>query len=252
MLLNLIRNTIFRSPEVLETSLDWLKVDIHSHLLPGIDDGCKTLEESAQIIRQMQDLGYESFITTPHIMGDFYRNTPQIIRAKLQELKMYLAQKNINVNIEAAAEYYLDEWFTRLIENEEELLTFGDNYILFETGFNNRPRQLQEVVFALQSRGYKPVFAHPERYHYLYQDFETLQTLYEQGVLLQANLNSFVGYYGKDAKMLAERLLEANMLSFLGSDCHGSRHLDALEHLSKSKCYEKLTAYDWHNQSLIA
>ena len=112
------------------------KVDLHSHLLPGIDDGVQTLEESIDLISNFSKLGYEKLITTPHIMSDFYANTPEIINAKLKEVRQAVSQAGLSIQIEAAAEYYFDENFIDLVESKKGLLTFGDNYVLFEIGFS--------------------------------------------------------------------------------------------------------------------
>lgn len=229
---------------------EFLTTDVHSHLLPGIDDGVKTFEEAQKIISRFIELGYKKLITTPHIMQDFYKNTPEIILGKLAELKTYLAEQDVEIELEAAAEYYFDDWFIKQIEKEEKLLTFGDNYILFETSFLNKPRQLFEVVFELQAQGYKPVFAHPERYNYVYDDFEILEKLIERGVILQLNLNSIVGYYGKNAKMIAELLIDQNMIQFAGTDCHGHRHLEALVNVQKRKYFTKLAKLELLNQHI--
>jgi protein-tyrosine phosphatase len=227
-----------------------IQVDMHSHLLPAIDDGSKSIEESLQLIQQLQKMGYRKLITTPHIMSDFYKNTPEIIHTKLKELKKVLEEQQIEIDIEAAAEYYLDEWFIHQIKKGENLLTFGNKYILFETNFYNKPAQLFEVIFDLQSQGYKPVFAHPERYFYLHNDFKTLEKIAERGVFLQLNLNSLSGYYTKPAQDFAEKMIEQQLVHFVGSDCHSSRHLEALKHTRTKKLYAKLADLKLLNNTL--
>ena len=122
---NIFRNHQ-KSPEIFSS------IDIHSHLLPGIDDGVQTLEESIEVISGFANMGYKKLITTPHIMGDFFKNTPTIINAKLAEVRNALKENEINIEIEAAAEYYLDEHFINLIDADAPLLTFADSYVLFE------------------------------------------------------------------------------------------------------------------------
>ena len=196
---------IFKSSPSEEVNIEnFIKVDLHSHLLPGIDDGSQNMLESASLIKGFKELGYQKLITTPHIMGDFYRNTPEIIHEQLHLLKAYLKDIEVEIEIEAAAEYYLDEWFIQMIEKGDEILTFGNNYVLFETSFMNKPQQLLDTIFKMQSQGYQPVLAHPERYTYLYDDPELLQTLRERGVLFQINLNSLTGYYSRSAQHFAE------------------------------------------------
>ncbi|MDX2303932.1 MAG: CpsB/CapC family capsule biosynthesis tyrosine phosphatase [Microscillaceae bacterium] len=210
--------------------------DLHSHLLPGIDDGSQSLEESENLIRRLIQLGYRKLITTPHIMQDYYRNTPEIILEKLQTLQEHLQKKQIEIELSAAAEYYLDEYFIDLLAKKKTLLTFGDNYLLFETSYINQPTNLFETVFLMQSMGYKPVLAHPERYLYLQQQFAILEKLHEYGVLFQLNINSLSGYYSRNAQIFAETLVNKSLVSFVGSDCHKIKHLDQME-LSRSKKY---------------
>ena len=217
-----------------------LTTDIHSHFLPGIDDGVSSLEESVAVIREMQQLGYNRAITTPHVMGDFYPNTPEIIHQKLEEVNNELQRQNIEFSLSAAAEYYLDEFFMAKLEDpNEKLLTFGDNYLLFETSYMNEPRFLKEAIFALRAAGYKPVMAHPERYIYFYDNEALLQDLISREVFMQVNLLSIDGYYSVPAKKLAEKLIKQKQVSFLGTDCHNLKHLRHLKLARKRKMYAK-------------
>jgi tyrosine-protein phosphatase YwqE len=215
--------------------LSVLRCDVHSHFIPGIDDGVKTMNESVSLIREFERLGYKKLITTSHILSDSFRNTPQIISAGVELVRAALKTENITVEIEGAGEYYVDFDFSRKIE-EEKLLTFGKNYLLFEISFVNPPDNLTHIIFQLQSKGYKPVLAHPERYLFWSRDFEKYEQLKEKGVLFQLNINSLAGYYSREAKKIAEQLIEKNMIDFVGSDCHNLRHLNVI----KSKAvYEK-------------
>jgi tyrosine-protein phosphatase YwqE len=129
-------------------------------------------------------------------------------------------------------------------------LTFGDKYLLFETSFYNKPFQISEVIFDLQSQGYKPVFAHPERYIYLYDEFDFLVDLAEKGVVLQINLNSLSGYYGKAAQEVAEKLIDLNLTYLVGTDCHQLKHLEVLENTRRKKYYTKLDEMKLINHQL--
>lgn len=218
----------------------FLHTDIHSHLLPAIDDGSKSYEESITLLKRFISLGYKKVITTPHIMSDFYRNTPEIIQSKLQKLREKIRENKLEIQVEAAAEYYMDDWFIRQVNKKEPLLTFDDRYLLFETSFMSKPKQFFEVIFKLQTQGYKPVMAHPERYTYLQGNFDLAEKIHSKQILLQINLNSLDGYYGKSAQKLAEKLIDKGMVSFAGSDCHGERHMACLEKVQKKKYYQKL------------
>lgn len=227
-----------------------LEVDIHSHLLPGLDDGAQSMVDSLELLQRFEALGYRKVITTPHIMSDFYRNTPEGIRQKLEEVRRAAREENIRIEIEAAAEYYLDEVFFEQLDRPEELLTFGNKYILFETGFINQPAILLEALFKMQSQGLKPVFAHPERYAYLQGNYSLAVDLAERGALLQINLNSLCGYYSSMAKKTAEKLIDDGLVSFVGSDMHNTKHMDSLDDAINTKYFDKLLAQDLLNNSL--
>jgi len=206
-----------------------IKADMHAHWLPGIDDGAQSIDDSLEIIKGLVGFGYEKLIATPHVMSDYYRNDPKTIKKKLAEVKKAVKQARIPVKLEAAAEYYLDEGFMRTLENGDELMTFGDGYILFETSFMNPSAYLDQAIFEMSSRGLKPILAHPERYVYLHGKYEKLAQIAEKGALLQVNLNSLTGYYSKACQKVATQLIDDGLVSFVGTDCHGERHLRVLQ-----------------------
>lgn len=208
--------------------LSVLKCDIHSHFIPAIDDGAKTLEDSILMIREMHNFGYRKIITTPHIMSDYFKNTPEIILKNLELLKSEIQKENIPIEIEAAAEYYLDFDFERKLD-EEKLLTFGANYLLFEISYLHPPDNLDHIIFKMITQGYKPVLAHPERYNYFHSTFSKYESIIEKGALLQLNINSLTGYYSIPTKNIAEKMIEKNMISFLGTDCHHAGHINLIK-----------------------
>ncbi|MFD2246260.1 tyrosine-protein phosphatase [Pontibacter ruber] len=230
---------LFGSSTAPEASLSVLGVDMHSHILPGLDDGADTLERSLELVQVMQELGYRKLIMTPHIMSDFYRNTPEGIRERLEVLKIAVKDAGIQMELDCAAEHYLDEGFLDKLENGEELLTFGDKYLLFETSFLNEPLNLREAIFKMRTFGYKPVLAHPERYTYFYGKFDELVALRDYGVLFQPNLNSLTGYYSPAARQVAEKLIDAGMVDFLGSDAHSLKHTNSLQKVLGCKYLQK-------------
>ena len=166
-------NIFNRKPKRLSTPVDLsvLVCDVHSHFIPGIDDGAKTIEESVQMITEMHNLGYKKVITSPHTMSDYYRNTSEIILSGCENVKQALKEANVPTELSSVSEYYLDFDFERKIK-EEKLLTFGNNYLLFEISYMNPPDNLFHVIFEMQLQGYKPVLAHPERYNFWHKDFE--------------------------------------------------------------------------------
>lgn len=209
-------------------------VDMHSHLLPGIDDGVDSLESAVEVIKGLHNLGYRKLITTPHIMHDFYRNSSQTILPLLGEVKEALLEAEVNIELEAGAEYYLDEHFMELIESDEKLLTFGDNYVLFELSFVARPLTLRDAIFKLQTKGYKPILAHVERYLYFHKDINELLELKNTGLFFQLNLLSLSGYYSKGVKQMAQKLVNHNVIDFIGSDCHNANQLISLSEVLQS------------------
>ena len=209
-----------------------LRADIHSHLIPGIDDGSSSLEESMLMIRKLSVLGYRKLVTTPHIMSDAYRNTPENIRAGLETVRNAIAAEGIPIEIDAAAEYYLDEVFAQTL-GSRELLTFGGDkkYILFETSYVASPMVLNDVIFDLLTKGYTPVLAHPERYQYLWNDdaVEEVRKLRARGILVQVNLTSFGGRYSKRAASIARGLAQEGLIDFVGTDLHHPAQLETLQ-----------------------
>ena len=221
------------------TDYSSVKVDMHSHLIPGIDDGAKTIEESIALIKSLHSAGFTRLITTPHIMSDYFKNTPEIINEGLGVVRAAILKENIPVNIDAAAEYYIDDGFMQKLEGEK-LMTFGDNYLLVEISYMNPPDNIKEIFFRAMLLGYKPVLAHPERYPYWYNNFDEYKSIRDSGIALQMNLNSLSGYYGPEAKKLAEKLIDHGMVDMVGSDMHHLKHAAALQRCLSDKYINKL------------
>jgi tyrosine-protein phosphatase YwqE len=226
------------------------KTDIHSHLLPGIDDGVKTLKEAEEVIRVFTGLGFTKSITTPHIMSDSYRNTPAIISAKAKELNAYLTENKIQFDIQFAAEYYFDEFLMDLVSGNSELLTFGDQYLLFETNTFAEPMLLDDFIFKLKVKGIKPVMAHPERYQYLENNNKRIEDLLDRGVLFQVNSLALSGHYSKAIQKNAYHLVERKLVHFLGSDCHTLHHATLLKDTLQHKYFKKALELPLLNYSI--
>lgn len=197
--------------------------DIHSHLIPGVDDGSPSVEASIEMLRALHELGFSRFITTPHIMADSYRNTPEIIHRGLDVLREGIAKAGLNVQVEAAAEYYLDEEFeTKLLRSP--LLSFGGSkkYLLFEMSYVTRSMSLEQVIFDLQMAGYCPVLAHPERYHFFWGNdgVDLIREVADKEVKLQLNIGSLAGSYDARAGKIGKWLLKEKLISFVGTDLH--------------------------------
>jgi protein-tyrosine phosphatase len=202
--------------------------DIHSHILPGIDDGSPDIETSLQLIQGLYNLGIRKSIATPHIIGDMYRNTPQTIAAALEKVKAACKEAGINMELSAAAEYMLDDHFMELLQKKEPLLTLHKNILLTEIAYSSTPKNLEVITANIIAQGYRPVLAHPERYNYYQQNFDKYYKLKEMGFYLQINVLSITGYYGKQAQKAAKFILENKLAMLVGTDLHHQRHLDAL------------------------
>lgn len=210
---------------------------MHSHLLPGLDDGVVSLEKSKEVILRLQSLGYSKLITTPHIMSDSYRNSPETILPALEQLKSYLVNEGVGINISAAAEYYLDDSLMTLMSSNDQLLTFGSGHFLFETNYLSEPYALKDFIFKATSKGYRPILAHPERYQYM--TLEKAEDIMNRGVILQVNMLSLSGFYGKPIQKMAEKLIEKKWIGVLGSDCHSILHAQALDQVLNAPAFKK-------------
>ena len=228
-----------------------LKVDIHSHLLPGLDDGVKSVEETVYILKILQNLGYKKIITTPHVMSDHYPNSNLDIISKLIETKELLVKHELDIQLDAAAEYYLDENLIYKLSKKEKLLTFGKNYLLFETSFFNKPAFLEEAVFNMNTLGYQPVLAHPERYSYLNGNQKLLEKLKNMNLFFQMNILSLSGFYSIEVKKFAMKLLKANLIDFVGTDCHNALQADEVLNKLNNKQLKYLNSQNILNQSLL-
>lgn len=222
-------------------------VDIHSHLLPGIDDGARTFEDSLRLTRALQSFGITQIITTPHIIEHVWNNTLGQIQSLEKDTSANLATANSTIPFKAAAEYLMDDQFVRLFQSNN-LLTLKDNYVLVEMSYINAPIQLYTILFDLQVAGYIPVLAHPERYLFYQNNFDEYRKLKRAGCLFQLNLLAVVGYYGKQINKTAERLLTEGMYDYVGSDVHHDNHIAAFSQKVNLKELQPLEEIIKNNQ----
>jgi protein-tyrosine phosphatase len=221
--------SLFRKKAKERPDLSGIVTDMHSHIIPGIDDGSPDVETSIELIKGLVDLGYQRFIATPHILWDIFKNNKTTIEPALNELTDAMKQQEIPIPVSFAAEYFLDYHVDELMEEEQPLLTLKDNLVLVEFSFVSAPLDLKDKLFALQMAGYQPVLAHPERYTYLIRNKELYDELRSAGYLFQLNLLSLTGYYGKPVLELANHLIKSKYVDFLGTDLHHERHLRTLQ-----------------------
>ncbi len=213
--------------------------DMHSHLIPGIDDGCPTMNHSVELIREMKDLGFSKIITTPHIQGEVYKNTPEIILSGLEDVRKAIKIAGINVQLEAAAEYLLDDFFAEKLQ-AKNLLSFSNKHILVELSYFSPHPNLFNFIFDLQIEGYKVILAHPERYSYWFNSYNKYDELKDRGVFFQMNTISLGGYYGPMVKKQAEKMVDLGMIDFLGTDMHNTNYLQGLQDVRYEKYLDKI------------
>ena len=240
-------NWLFDKKKNAKVDLSHIGIDLHSHIIPGIDDGVETIEESVLMAQQMQELGYSRMVTTPHVMWDCYKNTPEIILSGLEDVRHAVKKAGLSIQIDAAAEYFIDEHFIDLLTNDQQFLTLPGNRLLVELPYSTPLMNTFETLFSIIGKGYQPVLAHPERYTYYYSDPSIYKKLADQGCELQVNILSLTSYYGDNVNKMAEWLLRHNLISFLGTDAHRMQHLD----LIKSDKHKWLSKYPFQNEKII-
>ena len=232
--------SFFKSKPTLASLIPNNYVDIHSHVLPGIDDGAKNIKDSQFLLESMLNLGFKKCITSPHTMANVYNNTIETINNAKETVNKELPDLAKKLDLKAASEYYIDENF---IENfkSNPLLTIKDNYVLVEMSFLNPPIQLHEYLFELQLAGYQPILAHPERYTFYHSNFKEFEKLKKMGLKFQMNLLASVGYYGPDVANASDKLLKSGFIDFVGSDIHHKQHIDSFARkvvLKETKAFE--------------
>lgn len=226
--------SFFKSKPLLKDLIPSDFTDIHSHILYGIDDGAKTLEDTKGLIGSMKELGFGHVITTPHTTPLVWDNTQEIILNKYNEVRSVLVQETESVNLRVASEYLMDESFLRRLD-QEPLLTVKDNFVLVEMSYINPPIQLYDILFELKTKGYEIILAHPERYNFYHSDVTLYKKLKRAGCHFQLNLLSVTGYYGEHVLKATQRLLSENMFDFVGSDIHHNRHIESFSSKVKVK-----------------
>jgi protein-tyrosine phosphatase len=230
----------FKKEKTIPVDLTWLRADMHSHLVPGIDDGAATIEASLDLVRGFVALGYQKLVTTPHILWELYQNTPETIGAGLKILQKAIAAEGLPIEVEAAAEYFVDDHFAEEVASPLPLLSFGNRLVLVEASSMAFHRDFKQVLFDLQLRDYTPVIAHPERYISLKKNPDFFDDLRYNGCLFQLNLMSLAGHYGLQSRELAERFIQKGFYDFVGSDLHHAQHFPVIERAAASPLLAQL------------
>lgn len=228
----------------------FLGTDMHSHMVPAVDDGSDSIETSLQLLQGFVDLGYKKIITTPHTRPDYFPNTQEQLRAGFEILKPAIAAAGLPLEVEMASEYFVDYEFLQQ-QDINNLLTFSGKHLLIELSTYQAPPNLFDTIFQLKLKGYQLILAHPERYGYYASDFQQFEKLKDFGCQFQVNLLSLSGAYGKPTKELAMKFLKQNMVDFMGTDMHTTKHLDGLKVLQHdAKLMSFLQGYEFKNATL--
>lgn len=218
-------------------------VDLHSHLIPGIDDGSKSLEDSLAILREFKSLGFKKIITTPHVIRDSYNNSTETLLNGKAKILAAIAEEKLEIDFDVSAEYYMDETIYERIE-KKDFIPIGKNYILVELSYLEKMNNTSDLFYKLQVAGYRIILAHPERYPYYYEkDFHTYKSFKDRNIFFQLNIASLLGKYGGGAKQTAQRMVDENMIDFISSDLHTIKTIDTLKECLHDKYLNRLISY---------
>lgn len=217
-----------------------LKVDIHSHLLPEYDDGVSSFDQAIELILELEKLGFEKLILTPHIMKSYYEYPIEALQKQFSELRLWLKKADSPMQLALGAEYYLDDYFFGLLEKKAPLLLLDDSQklILVECAIISQPEFIIDATKRIKQAGYTPILAHPERYSFFKNDIESLKLLRKYGLHFQININSLVGFHSKPSQQIAESLISNRLVSYLGTDCHNYTQIIQLTKAMQTNAYE--------------
>lgn len=216
----------------------FFKTDIHCHILPGIDDGSPDVSTSVELVERMQNWGIERIIASPHITFGTFENNRETIGAAMDELQQQLSAKGNPLILSHSAENRIDDLFMKNF-TEGTLITLPGNRVLVENSFIQEPWNLDQLLFDLQVKGFRPILVHPERYSYYYGKKERYTAIHNGGTAFQINLLSLAGHYGKNEKRFAEYLIETGMVDYIGTDLHRAVHANVIDRYLASKDYDK-------------
>ena len=213
-----------------------LEIDMHSHLLPAVDDGATSVENSHTMIRSLQDMGFKTLYTTPHSIKDIHPNTLQSLEESFIKMQGSIPE---GINFDYSSEYFLDEHF---LQNAQEglLRPLPGNRLLIEFSMVSPPFDLEQQFFDIQMKGYQIVLAHPERYLFFQKNLGLLSRLKDMDVEFQVNALSLGGYYGENAKQAAEKMIKKGWIDFVGTDAHHDKHIQALRKIPDTILYQRL------------
>lgn len=214
--------------------------DVHCHILPGVDHGAQTVEDSLTLLQREQNMGIKRVFFTSHVTANTFENTPETLSVAFHQLKEAVEAEGMNIDMHYSAEYRIDEYWMRQ-RDEGKLVALPENHLLLENSFQQELMMLDDLMFDIQMKGFLPILAHPERYHYYGYRHDRLRTLHNAGVKFQVNLLSLAGYFGAGARTLADWIIDNDLCDFLGSDMHHTEHADVIEEYLRSKDWKKVS-----------
>ena len=195
-------------------------IDIHSHILPNIDDGSRSIEETFNLIKEAKNVGFDAIVSTSHYMEGYYETDVPEREVWVKAIYENLQAKNIDTNLFLGNEIYMSDNIIKLLEERKASTINDTSYVLFELPLNVEPLNLYDAIYEMQQYKLVPILAHPERYSFVQKEPELIYDLVEKGVLMQANYGSIIGQYGTKAQMIVKKFFEGNMIHLLGSDVH--------------------------------
>ena len=231
-------------------------IDFHTHILPNIDDGSRSIDETFNLIKEAKEVGFDGIILTSHYIENFYETDVPERDVWVKAISENLGVKGIDTDLYLANEIYISENMMGLLEQRKASTINNSCYVLFELPLNEEPLNLYDVIYSLQENKLIPVLAHPERYSFVQKEPELIYDLIEKGCLMQANYGSIIGQYGVKAEYIVKKFLENNMIHFLGSDVHRQNSIYpkipfALEKIREIVGEEKLEELTTINPKLV-
>ena len=231
-------------------------IDFHTHILPNIDDGSRSIDETFNLIKEAKEVGFDGIILTSHYIENFYETDVPERDVWVKAISENLGAKGIDTDLYLANEIYISENMMGLLEQQKASTINNSCYVLFELPLNEEPLNLYDVIYSLQENKLIPILAHPERYNFVQKEPELIYDLIEKGCLMQANYGSIIGQYGVKAEYIVKKFLENNMIHFLGSDVHRQNSIYpkipfALEKIKEIVGEEKLEELTTINPKLV-
>ena len=196
-------------------------IDFHSHILPQIDDGSVSFEETINMLKEAKQTGFTKIISTSHYLEGYYESDESSRNELLQQIK----EKNIGIDLYLGSEVYISENMIEFLETKKASTINNSRYVLFELPMGSKTILTKEIIYRLIENNYLPIIAHPERYSYVQDNPEYVEELLEMGAMFQSNFGSIIGLYGKKAEKTVKKLLREDLIQFLGSDVHHEEHI---------------------------